>query len=214
VSVNPTQENVIGESYINQEVISKMSISSSDVEQYYPSYVNTNPSISTEQFRSIQESWKMIRSGEYVLFKEQTLVTDPIGFWGLQFYDVLFEMEPAAKLLFKNKFQQGKMLTEMVGAALALLPGTFDEMLGEERVEIDPKLIPILQALAERHVQYQTKAKHYSSVGLAIVTTFERMLGDRFDPNTKAAWIELWSLICSVMIPAHVKQAQQMGVEI
>lgn len=191
-----------------------MSISSSDVEQYYPSYVNANPSISTEQFRSIQESWKMIRSGEYDLFKEQTLVSDPVGFWGLQFYDVLFEMEPAVKLLFKNKFQQGKMLTEMVDAALALLPGTFDEMLGEERLEIDPKLIPILQSLAERHVQYQTKAKHYDAVGLAIVTTFDRMLGDRFDPQAKAAWVELWSLICTVMIPAHVKQAQQMGVEI
>ncbi|ASC73225.1 Flavohemoprotein [Halomicronema hongdechloris C2206] len=102
----------------------------------------------------------------------------------------------------------------MVDAALSLLPGTFDEMLGEERLEIDPELIPILQDLAERHVQYQTKAKHYSPVGLAIVTTFERMLGDRFNDDTKAAWVELWSLICSVMIPAHVKRAQQMGVEI
>jgi hemoglobin-like flavoprotein len=191
-----------------------MSMSLSNVEQYYPSYVNANPSISTEQFRAIQESWKMIRSGNYDLFKEQSLVSDPVGFWGLQFYDVLFEIEPAAKPLFKNKFQQGKMLTEMIDAALSLLPGTLDEMLGEERVEIDPKLIPVLQALAERHVQYQTKAKHYAPVGLAIVTTFDKTLGDRFDDYTKAAWVELWSLICSVMIPAHVKQAQQLGVEI
>lgn len=185
-----------------------------DAKQYYPSYVNANPSVSAEQFRYIQESWKMIQSGEYALFKEQILVSDPVGFWGLQFYDVLFEMEPALKPLFKNKFQQGKMLTEMVDSALGLLPGIFDEMLGEERLEIDPKLIPILQDLAERHVQYQTKAKHYGPVGLAIVTTFDRMLGNRFDDDTKAAWVELWSLICSIMIPAHVKRAQQMGVEI
>lgn len=185
-----------------------------DAKQYYPSYVNANPSVSAEQFQYIQESWKMIQSGEYALFKEQILVSDPVGFWGLQFYDVLFEMEPALKPLFKNKFQQGKMLTEMVDSALGLLPGIFDEMLGEERLEIDPKLIPILQDLAERHVQYQTKAKHYGPVGLAIVTTFDRMLGERFDDDTKAAWVELWSLICSIMIPAHVKRAQQMGVEI
>jgi hemoglobin-like flavoprotein len=191
-----------------------MSESPSDVEQYYPSYVNANPSVSNEQFRAIQESWKVIHSGEYALFKEQTLVSDPVGFWGLQFYDILFEMEPAVKPLFKNKFQQGKMLTEMVDAALALLPGTFDEMLGAEGLEIDPKLISVLQDLAERHVQYQTKAKHYGPVGLAIVTTFDRTLGERFDDNTKAAWVELWSLICSVMIPAHVKRAQQLGVEI
>lgn len=191
-----------------------MSTSPIDVEQYYPSYVNVNPSITTEQFRSIQKSWKLIRSGDYALFKEQTLVSDPVGFWGLQFYDILFEMEPAVKPLFKNKFQQGRMLTEMVDGALALLPGTFDEMLGEERLEIDSQLISVLQALAERHVQYQTKAKHYGPVGLAIVTTFERLLGDQFDDNTQAAWVELWSLICSVMIPAHVRRAQQMGVEI
>lgn len=100
------------------------------------------------------------------------------------------------------------------GVHLTLLPGVFDEMLGEERSEIDPKLVSVLQALAERHVQYQTKAKHYVPVGLAIITTFEKMLGDQFDDNTKTAWVELWSLICSVMIPAHVKQAQRMGVEI
>ena len=191
-----------------------MSISPSEVEQYYPSYVNVNPSVSTEQFRAIQDSWKMIHSGEYALFKEQTLVSDPVGFWGLQFYDTLFEMEPSVRSLFKNKFQQGKMLTEMVDAALVLLPGTFDEMLGEERLKIDSKLISVLQALAERHVQYQTKAEHYGPVGIAIVTTFEKTLGDQFDDNTKAAWIELWSLICSVMIPAHVERARQLGVEI
>jgi hemoglobin-like flavoprotein len=191
-----------------------MSMPPSEVEQYYPAYVSANPSISSEQFRAIQESWKVIRSGDYDLFKEQTLVSDPVGFWGLQFYDVLFDMAPEVKPLFKNKFQQGKMLTEMVDSALGLLPGTFDELLGEERSAINPKLIPVLQALAERHVQYQTKAKHYGPVGLAIVTTFDRLLEARFDDNTKAAWVELWSLICSVMIPAHVKRAQELGIEV
>jgi hemoglobin-like flavoprotein len=203
-------------SIVNLEAVLKMSTSSVDTQQDYPSYVNANSSVSLsiEQFRYIQESWKTIHSGEYALFKEQTLVSDPVSFWGLQFYDVLFEIEPSLKLLFKNKFQQGKMLTQMLDAALNLLPGKFDETLGEERLEIDPKLMPILQDLAQRHVQYQTRVKHYALVGLAIVTTFERMLGERFDSHTKTAWLDLWSLICSVMIPAHVKQAQQMGIEI
>lgn len=185
-----------------------------DVTQYYPSYVNPNPSVSSEQFQRIQESWRIIRSGDYPLFKEQTLVSDPVGFWGLQFYDILFELDPSLKSLFSNKFQQGKMLTDMVDSALSLLPGSFDKMLEQQRLEIDPKLIPVLQNLAERHVQYQTKAEHYGPVGLCIVTTLDRLLGDRFDDSTKAAWVELWSLICSVMIPAHVKRAQAMGVAI
>ena len=52
------------------------------------------------------------------------------------------------------------------------------------------------------------------TVGLALVTTLERTLGNRVDAQTKAAWIELWSLICTVMIPAHVQQAQAMSVEV
>ena len=185
-----------------------------DVSQYYPSYVNPNPAISPEQFQSIQASWQIVRSGDYLLFKEQNLVADPVGFWGLEFYDILFELDASLKPLFRNKFQQGKMLTDMVDAALSLLPGAFDQMLGQQRLEIDPKLIPVLQELAERHVQYQTKAEHYGPVGLAIVTTFDRLLGEQFDDFTKAAWVELWSLICSVMLPAHVKRAQEMGVAI
>ncbi len=79
---------------------------------------------------------------------------------------------------------------------------------------MDPALIPALEALAERHVGYDVKAEHYGPVGLAIVTTLEKTLGSLFNEQTQAAWVELWSLICSVMIPAHVKKAQEMGVEI
>jgi hemoglobin-like flavoprotein len=106
------------------------------------------------------------------------------------------------------------MLTEMVDAALGLLPGVLDQALGTEKTAIDPQLIPILVDLAARHVSYNVKAEHYGTVGLALVTTLERTLGNRIDAQTKAAWIELWSLICTVMIPAHVQQAQAMGVEV
>ena len=106
------------------------------------------------------------------------------------------------------------MLTEMVDAALGLLPGVLDQALGTEKTAIDPQLLPILVDLAARHVSYNVKAEHYGTVGLALVTTLERTLGDRVDAQTKAAWIELWSLICTVMIPAHVQQAQAMGVEV
>jgi methyl-accepting chemotaxis protein len=68
--------------------------------------------------------------------------------------------------------------------------------------------------LAERHVSYNVKAEHYGTVGLALVATLERTLGSQFDAPTKAAWVELWSLICTVMIPVHVQQAQAMGVEV
>jgi hemoglobin-like flavoprotein len=191
-----------------------MSTPSVDPISYYPSYVNPHPALTLEQFRLIQQAWKRVKDGQFEAFQAQTLVADPLGFWGLQFYDTLFALNPALKPLFTNTFTQSKMLTEMVDAALGLLPGVLDQALGAEKTAIDPQLIPILVDLAERHVAYNVKAEHYGTVGLALVTTLERTLESHFDAQTKAAWVELWSLICTVMIPAHVQQAQAMGVEV
>src|SRR4029453_17666045 len=185
-----------------------MSTPSVDPISYYPSYVNPHPALTLEQFRLIQQAWKRVKDGQFEAFQAQTLVADPLGFWGLQFYDTLFELDSALKLLFKNS------LAEMVGAALGLLPGVLDQALGTEKTAIGPQLLPILVDLAARHVFYNVKAEHYGTVGLALVTTLERTLGNRVDAQTKAAWIELWSLICTMMIPAHVQQAQAMGVEV
>ena len=191
-----------------------MSTPSVDPTHYYPSYVNPHPALSIEQFRLIQQAWKRVKDGQFEAFTAQTLVADPLGLWGLQFYDTLFALNPALQPLFTNTFTQSKMLTEMVDAALGLLPGVLDQALGAEKTAIDPQLIPILVDLAERHVAYNVKAEHYGTVGLALVTTLERTLESHFDAPTKAAWVELWSLICTVMIPAHVQQAQAMGVAV
>ena len=191
-----------------------MATPSVDPTHYYPSYVNPHPALTLEQFRLIQQAWKRVKDGQFEAFQAQTLVADPLGFWGLQFYDTLFELDFALKPLFTNTFTQSKMLTEMVDAALGLLPGVLDQALGAEKTAIDPQLIPILVDLAARHVSYNVKAEHYGTVGLALVTTLEHTLESHFDAPTKAAWIELWSLICTVMIPAHVQQAQAMGVEV
>jgi hemoglobin-like flavoprotein len=191
-----------------------MSTPSFDPTHYYPSYINPHPALTLEQFRLIQHSWKLVKDGQFDAFKAQQLIADPRGFWGLQLYDTLFELDPALKPMFTNTFTQSQMLTEMVGAALGLLPGILDQALGEEQTAIDPQLIPILVDLAARHVSYNVKAAHYGTVGLGLVTTLERTLGSHFDAPTKAAWVELWSLMCTVMIPAHVKQAQAMGVEV
>ena len=191
-----------------------MSTQSIDPTSYYPSYINPHPALTTEQFRLIQQSWKRVKDGQFEAFTAQTDIADPLGFWGLQFYDTLFALDPALKPLFTNTFQQSHMLTDMVAAALGLLPGMLDQAVGQERTAIDPQLIPTLVDLAVRHVSYQVKAAHYGAVGLGIITTFERTLGSHFDAETKAAWVELWSLMCTVMIPAHVQHAQATGVAI
>lgn len=191
-----------------------MSISPSDLANYYPSYVNPNPELSAEEFSLIQNSWQQIKDGEFDAFKAQSLIADSLGFWGCEFYETLFELDPTLEPLFKNKLKQSHMLTEMIDAALGLLPGTIDQTVGEIKTEIDPKLVPVLVDLAERHVSYKVEVSHYGTVGLALINNFEKMLGSNFEQATKAAWVELWSLICTVMIPAHLKKAQEINVEV
>lgn len=191
-----------------------MSTQPFDPTKYYPSYVNPNPHLTPAQFHQIQSSWKLVKEGQFDAFKQQDLIANSMGFWGLEFYDKLFELNPALKPLFKNKFNQSQMLTQMVDAALGLLPGTIDPVLGEEKTEIDPQLIPILRDLASRHVSYQIKVGDYETVGLALVSTLAKTLGNNFDGETQAAWVELWSLMCTVMIPEHIKKAQELGLEV
>ena len=183
---------------------------------YYPSYVKPNPKLTLEQYQLIQTSWNLIKEGRCQPFKVQEVISNPVGFWGLLLYETLFEMDPKLKPLFQNKLRQGEMLTEIVDSALGLLPSMLDQTLGQgqERTGLDPEMIPMLLDLAERHVSYQVKAEHYGTVGMAVITALKRSRGNSFDEPTKAAWVEFWSLICSVMIPAHVKKAQEMGVEI
>lgn len=193
-----------------------MSSQSIDPTLYYPSYVKANPELTLEQYQLIQTSWDLIKAGQCQPFKAQEVVSNPVGFWGLLLYETLFELDPDLKLLFRNKLRQGEMLTEIVDSALGMLPSLFEQALGQdlEQTELDPEMIPVLVELAKRHVSYQVKVKHYGTVGVAILTALEKALGSSFDEPTKAAWVEFWSVICTVMIPVHVKTAQEMGVEI
>ena len=53
---------------------------------------------------------------------------------------------------------------------------------------------PVLVELAEWHVGSNVKAEHDGPVGLAIVMTFGKTRGPLFHEQTKAAWVERWSL--------------------
>ena len=193
-----------------------MSIQSIDPTPYYPSYVKPNPKLTFEQYRLIQTSWNLIKEGHCKPFKAQEVVSNPVGFWGMLLYETLFEMDPKLKPLFRNKFNQGEMLTEIVDSALGLLPSMLDQALDKNQAstELDPEMAAVLVDLAERHVSYQVKSEHYGTVGASIIKALQKALGSNFDEQTKAAWVEFWSLICSVMIPVHVKKAQELGVEI
>ena len=110
------------------------------------------------------------------------------------FYAKLFELDPALKPLFPtNKegamVEQGNKLMTMLGAAVA----------GLSNIEA---LIPVLQGLGKRHVEYKVEPSHYETVGAALLATLEAGLGADFTPEVKSAWASVYGTMSTVMIEA------------
>lgn len=106
------------------------------------------------------------------------------------FYSLLFEADPAVKPLFKTDLKdQGAKLMKMIGVAVNNLHDL-------------NTLVPVLQSLGKRHVDYGVEDSHYATVGACLLKTLEKGLGDAFTPETHEAWAEAYGLMASVMIEA------------
>ncbi len=110
------------------------------------------------------------------------------------FYGKLFELDPSLKTLFKSDMkEQGKKLMQMIGVAVANLKN-----LGE--------VVPAVEALGERHVDYEVKESHYDTVGEALLWTLGQGLGDDFTAEAKEAWTVTYTTLAGVMIEAARKK--------
>jgi hemoglobin-like flavoprotein len=108
------------------------------------------------------------------------------------FYARLFALDPSLRALFKTDLaeQQGKLVD-----MLALI---VDALLDVKR------LVPLLQALAQRHVSYGVVADHYATVGAALIWAFEQRLGPAWTREVAAAWRAAYTLLADTMIGAAV----------
>lgn len=103
------------------------------------------------------------------------------------FYQNLFDRDPSLKPLFKGDIaDQGKKLMQMIGVAVASL----------DRLE---GIVPTVQDLGRRHVNYGVKAEHYDTVGAALIETLAQGLGPAFTPEVKNAWIEVYGVLAGTM---------------
>jgi len=111
------------------------------------------------------------------------------------FYTKLFELDPALKPLFPGDPKdeamkaQGNKLMTMLGAAVAGLSNL-------------PALIPVLEGLGKRHVEYKVEPSHYDTVGAALLDTLSVGLGDAFTEEVKEAWAGVYTTMANVMIEA------------
>lgn len=109
------------------------------------------------------------------------------------FYSKLFEIDPKLKPLFPSgedemKVQGNKLMT-MLASAVA----------GLSNLEA---LVPVLEGLGKRHVEYRVEPAHYDSVGAALLGTLSVGLGDDFTTEVKQAWTDVYGIMSSVMIKA------------
>jgi hemoglobin-like flavoprotein len=103
------------------------------------------------------------------------------------FYSRLFELDPSLRPLFRNDMKvQGRALMGTIRVALAGL-GRLDQ------------IVPTVQALGRRHATYGVKDEHYATVGSALLWTLEQGLGDAFTPETRTAWVQVYTLLAETM---------------
>jgi hemoglobin-like flavoprotein len=117
------------------------------------------------------------------------------------FYGRLFEIAPETQPLFKSvdMSQQGVKLMQMIGQAISLL-------------NAPEKLVPALQHLGQRHVNYGVTAAHYDNVGTALLWTLEQGLGADFTDETREAWTKVYTIMADTAKNAAYVPSDVVGL--
>jgi hemoglobin-like flavoprotein len=62
------------------------------------------------------------------------------------------------------------------------------------------QIVPVLQALGQRHAGYGVQDSHYATVGSALLWTLEHCLTTNFTAEMRDAWIALFFVVSRTMI--------------
>ncbi|TWU04081.1 globin family protein [Neorhodopirellula pilleata] len=129
-----------------------------------------------EQVTLVQSSWEQVKP-----ISEQAAEL---------FYGRLFELDPSLKPLFKGDMkEQGKKLMAMLNLAVTSL------------TKLDA-IVPAVQDLGRRHVQYGVPDESYQTVGEALLWTLDKGLGEAFTEDVKEAWTQTYVTLSTVMLDA------------
>lgn len=111
------------------------------------------------------------------------------------FYGKLFEIDPELKSLFPNDMEeQGKKLMKMINTAVN----------GLDRLD---EIVPAVESLGERHVDYGVKDEDYDTVGEALIWTLGQGLGEEFTDDVKGSWVTVYTILADTMKGAAARVA-------
>lgn len=129
-----------------------------------------------EEIALVQDSWEKVKP-----ISEQAAEL---------FYGRLFELDPSLKPLFKGDMkEQGKKLMATLNLAVTSLT----------KLET---ILPAVQDLGRRHVQYGVPDESYNTVAEALLWTLGQGLGEAFTEDVKAAWTKTYVTLSTVMLDA------------
>lgn len=126
-----------------------------------------------EQIELVQRTWRAVL---------------PVGDTAAElFYGKLFSLNADVRRLFKNDMvDQGRNLTAMISVAVGALAKP-------ERIRL------AVRQLGERHAGYGVERRHFELVGVALIWTLGKCLGEAFTPEVKAAWQATYAFLAEAM---------------
>lgn len=129
--------------------------------------------VTTEQISLVRNSWAQVV---------------PIADQAAQlFYGRLFELDPALKPMFKGDMEeQGQKLMRMISIAVDNLDKLDD-------------IVPTIQDLGVKHLDYGVKNADYDTVGAALLWTLGQGLGEAFTTAVMSAWADVYGLLAGTM---------------
>ena len=116
------------------------------------------------------------------------------------FYSTLFRLDPSTKPLFVGDLElQGRKLIQ----TLAFIVDHLDDL---------ETLLPAAHDLAISHVSFGVTADQYDTVGAALITTLQKLLGAGFTPHDTEIWTDVYTVLATHMVrsaygpdPAYTK---------
>ncbi|WAC20564.1 globin domain-containing protein [Luteolibacter sp. SL250] len=101
----------------------------------------------------------------------------------LVFYQNLFKLNPELRASFDTDIESRAFtLMDKLANALSLL-------------EKPDELIPALEDLGAKHLEYESEADNFKNVAAALLLMLSNVLGKSFDEETRAAWIRLCEVV-------------------
>jgi methyl-accepting chemotaxis protein len=113
------------------------------------------------------------------------------------FYDKLFEAAPSVRPLFAH--------VDMERQRQALLNMLL--VLRESLRDLED-IVPDLEELGARHIEYGAQPEHYPVVGEVLIGAMAQVAGDAWKPEYTSAWQEAYQVVQDVMLSGAAARAE------